>query len=86
MDRTANAIKVSGMKLTNRLVAFVTLIVVCAIFVLFIGGAISFRQLGIDFISHYVDGMVEVIDQEMAGDQRDNQVLFPLAPQDVESQ
>ncbi|WBA15063.1 RNase E specificity factor CsrD [Salinivibrio proteolyticus] len=80
MERTANAIKVSGMKLTNRLVAFVTLIVVCAIFVLFIGGAISFRQLGIDFISHYVDGMVEVIDQEMATEQRDNQYFSRWLP------
>ena len=80
MDRTANAIKVSGMKLTNRLVAFVTLIVVCAIFVLFIGGAVSFRQLGIDFISHYVDGMVEVIDQEMASEQRDNQYFSRWLP------
>ncbi|MGF1725760.1 RNase E specificity factor CsrD [Photobacterium nomapromontoriensis] len=58
--------KASGMKLTNRLVAFVTLIVICAIFVIFIGGAVSFRKLGQDYLTHYLDGVVEVIDQEMA--------------------
>ncbi|WP_434358259.1 RNase E specificity factor CsrD [Parasalinivibrio latis] len=58
--------KASGMKLTNRLVAFVTLIVICAVFVLFIGGAISFQKLGQDFLSQYLSGMSEVIDQELA--------------------
>jgi RNase E specificity factor CsrD len=58
--------KASGMKLTNRLVAFVTLIVICAIFVVFIGGAISFRKLGQDYLTNYLDGVVQVIDQELA--------------------
>ncbi|WP_330961418.1 RNase E specificity factor CsrD [Photobacterium sp. 53610] len=57
--------KASGMKLTNRLVAFVTLIVICAMFVIFIGGAISFRKLGQDYLHHYLAGVVEVIDLEM---------------------
>ncbi len=57
------------MKLTNRLVAFVTLIVICAIFVIFIGGAFSFRKLGQDYLTHYLDGVVEVIDQELADPQ-----------------
>ncbi|ELR66312.1 MSHA biogenesis protein MshH [Photobacterium marinum] len=61
--------KASGMKLTNRLVAFVTLIVISAIFVIFIGGAISFRKLGQDYLTHYLDGVVEVIDQELADPQ-----------------
>lgn len=61
--------KASGMKLTNRLVAFVTLIVICAIFVIFIGGAVSFRKLGQDYLTHYIDGIVEVIDQELADPQ-----------------
>lgn len=58
--------KVAGMKLTNRLVAFVTLIVVCAMFVLFIGGAVSFRKLGTDFLSHYLGKVVTEIDSSMA--------------------
>ena len=61
--------KASGMRLTNRLVAFVTLIVICAIFVIFIGGAVSFRKLGQDYLTHYLDGVVEVIDQELADPQ-----------------
>lgn len=61
--------KASGMKLTNRLVTFVTLIVICAIFVIFIGGALSFRKLGQDYLTHYLDGVVEVIDQELADPQ-----------------
>ncbi len=61
--------KASGMKLTNRLVAFVTLIVICAIFVIFIGGAVSFRKLGQDYLTHYIDGVVEVIDVELADPQ-----------------
>ena len=61
--------KASGMKLTNRLVTFVTLIVICAIFVIFIGGALSFRKLGQDYLTHYLDGVVAVIDQELADPQ-----------------
>lgn len=61
--------KASGMRLTNRLVAFVTLIVICAIFVIFIGGAVTFRKLGQDYLTHYLDGVVEVIDQELADPQ-----------------
>lgn len=58
--------KASRMKLTNRLVAFVTMIVICAILVIFIGGALSFRKLGQDYLVHYLDGVVAVIDQELA--------------------
>ncbi|PSV57591.1 RNase E specificity factor CsrD [Photobacterium sp. GB-3] len=61
--------KASGMKLTNRLVAFVTMIVICAIFVIFIGGALSFRKLGQDYLTHYLNGVVQVIDQELADPQ-----------------
>ena len=57
--------KASRMKLTNRLVAFVTMIVICAILVIFIGGALSFRKLGQNALVHYLDGVVSVIDQEI---------------------
>ena len=40
-----------------------------AIFVIFIGGAVSFRKLGQDYLTHYLDGVVEVIDQELADPQ-----------------
>lgn len=58
--------KASGMKLTNRLVAFVTMIVICAIFIIFIGGGLSFRKLGQDYLTHYLNGVVEVLDQELS--------------------
>ena len=61
--------KASRMKLTNRLVAFVTMIVICAILVIFIGGALSFRKLGQDSLVHYLDGVVTVIDQELTDPQ-----------------
>lgn len=61
--------KASRMKLTNRLVAFVTMIVICAILVIFIGGALSFRKLGQDSLVHYLDGVVSVIDQELSESQ-----------------
>ncbi len=61
--------KASGMKLTSRLVAFVAMIVICAIFIIFIGGALSFRKLGQDYFLHYLNGVVEVIDQELSDPQ-----------------
>nr|WP_237467925.1 RNase E specificity factor CsrD [Vibrio stylophorae] len=54
------------MKLTNRLVAFVTLIVVGAIFVVFVGGAISFQRLGNAFIERSMSNMVTVLDRQLA--------------------
>ncbi|MFD2178863.1 RNase E specificity factor CsrD [Veronia pacifica] len=58
--------KIAAMKLTNRLVAFVTLMLTAAIFVLFIGGSVSFRKLGNDFISHYLSQVVYEIDRAIA--------------------
>ncbi|SKA44575.1 RNase E specificity factor CsrD [Enterovibrio nigricans] len=66
--------KVAGMKLTNRLVAFVTLIVVCAMFVLFIGGAVSFRKLGADFLEHYLSNVVTEIDDAISNPKPDETI------------
>ncbi|CAM3723242.1 RNase E specificity factor CsrD [Vibrio aerogenes CECT 7868] len=52
-------------KLSTRLVAFVTMIVTCAMFILFVGGSLSFQQLGRQYLNHYLNGIVDVIDQEM---------------------
>lgn len=41
------------LKLSTRLVAFVTLIVTSAMFILFIGGALSFQRMGQDYLKHY---------------------------------
>ncbi len=58
--------KASGMKLSNRLVAFVTIVVFCAILVLFIGGSLSFRYLADSAVSNYFNGMINVIDEELS--------------------
>ncbi|WP_217518145.1 RNase E specificity factor CsrD [Vibrio metschnikovii] len=53
------------LKLSTRLVAFVTLIVTSAMFILFIGGALSFQRMGQDYLKHYLSGIVDVVDQEL---------------------
>ncbi len=53
------------LKLSTRLVVFVTLIVTSAMFILFIGGTLSFQRLGQEYLNHYLQGIVEVVDKEM---------------------
>lgn len=53
------------LKLSTRLVSFVTLIVTSAIFILFIGGTLSFQKLGQDYLNHYLQGIVDVVDKEL---------------------
>ncbi|MGX9419431.1 RNase E specificity factor CsrD [Vibrio sp. WJH972] len=58
-----------SLKLSTRLVAFVTVIVTSAMFILFIGGTFSFQRLGQEYLNHYLQGVVEVVDKEL--DQHD---------------
>ncbi|OIQ24841.1 RNase E specificity factor CsrD [uncultured Vibrio sp.] len=53
------------LKLSTRLVAFVTIIVVSAMFILFVGGTLTFKKIGQEYLNHYLDGIVTVIDKEM---------------------
>ncbi|MDE1339914.1 RNase E specificity factor CsrD [Vibrio aestuarianus] len=53
------------LKLSTRLGAFVTLIVTSAMFILFIGGTLSFQRMGQEYLNHYLTGIVEVVDKEM---------------------
>lgn len=53
------------LKLSTRLVAFVTVIVTSAMFILFLGGTLSFKQLGQEYLEHSLKGIVEVVDKEM---------------------
>ncbi len=53
------------LKLSTRLVTFVTMIVVCAMFILFVGATLSFKRLGQEYLNHYLEGIVEVVDKEM---------------------
>lgn len=53
------------LKLSTRLVAFVTMTVISAMFILFLGGTLSFQRLGQEYLNHYLQGIVEVVDKEM---------------------
>lgn len=53
------------LKLSTRLVAFVTMIVISAMFILFLGGTLSFRSLGQEYLDQSLTGIVEVVDKEM---------------------
>ncbi|KAB1455424.1 RNase E specificity factor CsrD [Vibrio panuliri] len=53
------------LKLSTRLVAFVTVIVISAMFILFLGGTLSFRSLGHVYLNQSLNGIVEVVDKEM---------------------
>ncbi|WP_428775075.1 RNase E specificity factor CsrD [Vibrio sp.] len=53
------------LKLSTRLVAFVTVIVISAMFILFVGGALSFKNIGQQYLDHYLHGIVEVVDKEL---------------------
>ncbi|MGC9402329.1 RNase E specificity factor CsrD [Vibrio genomosp. F10] len=53
------------LKLSTRLVAFVTIIVISATFILFVGGTLTFKKIGQEYLNHYLDGIVVVVDREM---------------------
>ena len=53
------------LKLSTRLVGFVTMIVISAMFILFLGGTLSFRSLGQEYLDQSLKGIVEVVDKEM---------------------
>ena len=53
------------LKLSTRLVAFVTMIVISAMFILFLGGTLSFKRLGQEYLDQSLKGIVEVLDKEM---------------------
>lgn len=53
------------LKLSTRLVAFVTMIVIIAMFILFLGGTLSFKRLGQEYLDHSLKGIVNVVDKEM---------------------
>lgn len=54
-----------SLRLSNRLISFVTLMVSAAIFILFIGGTISVKQVGTEYLDHYLTGVVAAVDEEL---------------------
>ena len=53
------------LKLSTRLVAFVTVIVLSAVFILFVGGTLSIKKMGQEYLNHHLSGIVKVIDKEL---------------------
>ncbi len=53
------------LKLSTRLVAFVTVIVISAVFILFIGGTLSIKRMGQEYLDHHLAGIVGVVDKEL---------------------
>ncbi|WP_240206477.1 RNase E specificity factor CsrD [Vibrio sp. CyArs1] len=53
------------LKLSTRLVAFVTVIVMSAVFILFVGGTLSIKRMGQEYLNHHLAGIVRVIDKEL---------------------
>ncbi len=56
------------LKLSTRLTAFVTIIVIGAMFILFVGGTLTFRSIGQEYLNQQVDGIVSVIDKSLVED------------------
>ncbi|MCF7353817.1 RNase E specificity factor CsrD [Vibrio sp. CK2-1] len=54
------------LKLSTRLVAFVTMIVVSAMFILFVGGVFTFKKMGGQYVDQNLQRLTTVIDQELA--------------------
>lgn len=57
-----------ALKLSTRLVAFVTMIVISAVFILFVGGTLSIKQLGEEYTKSSVQGIISVIDQQIGAE------------------
>lgn len=54
------------LKLSTRLVAFVTMIVVSAMFILFVGGIFTFKKMGGDYVDQNLQRVTTIIDNELA--------------------
>ncbi|OEF28479.1 RNase E specificity factor CsrD [Vibrio rumoiensis] len=54
------------LKLSTRLVSFVTMIVVSAMFILFVGGVFTFKKMGGQYVDQNLERITEIIDNELA--------------------
>ncbi|GAM54510.1 MSHA biogenesis protein mshH [Vibrio ishigakensis] len=63
-----------ALKLSTRLVAFVTMIVISAVFILFVGGTLSIQKLGEEYTKRSVQGIVEVLDQQIQASVADGEL------------
>ena len=54
------------LKLSTRLVSFVTMIVVSAMFILFVGGVFTFKKMGGEYVDQNLIRITSIIDNELA--------------------
>ncbi|MFV0576255.1 MAG: RNase E specificity factor CsrD [Vibrio sp.] len=54
------------LKLSTRLVAFVTMIVVSAMFILFVGGVFTFKKMGGQYVEQNLQRVTNIIDSELS--------------------
>lgn len=64
------------LKLSTRLTAFVTAIVIGAMFILFVGGTLSFKNIGKEYLNQRVEGIVSVIDESFLDERANNLELW----------
>ncbi|MBD1574516.1 RNase E specificity factor CsrD [Vibrio sp. S17_S38] len=57
------------LKISTRLVSFVTIIVLAAMFILFVGGVFTFQKMGNDYIDQNLKRLTQVVDQELSSSQ-----------------
>ncbi|CAH0526881.1 RNase E specificity factor CsrD [Vibrio hippocampi] len=53
------------LKLSTRLVAFVTVIVMSAVFILFVGGTLSIKKMGNEYLNQHLSSITHIIDKEL---------------------
>lgn len=56
------------LKLSTRLTAFITIIVIGAMFILFVGGTLTFKSIGQEYLNQQLEGFVSVIDKSLSED------------------
>ncbi len=59
-----------ALKLSTRLTAFFTIIVMSAMFILFVGGTLSFQSIGKEYLHQRMKGIALVIDKEIINNKR----------------
>lgn len=54
-----------ALKLSTRLVTFVTMFVVAAMFIIFIGGTLTFKNMGTKYVTNHLESITNIIDEQI---------------------
>lgn len=55
-----------ALKLSTRLVAFVTMFVVTAMFIIFIGGTLTLKKMGVSYVTSQLQDVTQIIDEQVS--------------------